>query len=293
MNYDELYKFVVTTPIMGKQILYKLGDCPNVETKTLGGHKFWRVLDKRNGLTLQYNKILRRARILDENDVRKAWGSKEIMEEKFKRLARTKGVTREHFFEPGDVIGVQRNPVNNMGRMKHHIPGKLYEHYGIYVGDGMVVHYSEEESDMGGVGRILKEGTKAFKNVHIQKTTIDQFIDGDNCFVLHFMEGCRQPRKIQERTSFAIGDREYYVPVIGESTRYRVFSPEETVERALSQLGEGKGEYDLVKNNCEHFAIWCKTGVKESIQVKNVIKTLENIIMAVGNINGFTNPPLP
>lgn len=29
----------------------------------------------------------------------------------------------------------------------------------------------------------------------------------------------------------------------------------------------GKGEYNLFDHNCEHFAIWCKTGLIESIQV--------------------------
>lgn len=33
---------------------------------------------------------------------------------------------------------------------------------------------------------------------------------------------------------------------------------EQVVARALSRLGE-RG-YDLVENNCEHFAVWCKTG---------------------------------
>ena len=26
----------------------------------------------------------------------------------------------------------------------------------------------------------------------------------------------------------------------------------------------GKGDYNLFKYNCEHFAIWCKTGLTES-----------------------------
>ena len=48
-------------------------------------------------------------------------------------------------------------------------------------------------------------------------------------------------------------------------TGYHLHSPEETVARARSRIGEEK--YDLASNNCEHFAIWCKTGVHESHQV--------------------------
>ena len=40
---------------------------------------------------------------------------------------------------------------------------------------------------------------------------------------------------------------------------------EETVRRAKSQLG--MSQYSLMFNNCEHFAIWCKTGLKESSQM--------------------------
>ena len=42
--------------------------------------------------------------------------------------------------------------------------------------------------------------------------------------------------------------------------------PELVVQRALSRLGEA--DYDLFENNCEHFAVWCKTGRSHSTQVE-------------------------
>ena len=47
------------------------------------------------------------------------------------------------------------------------------------------------------------------------------------------------------------------------------FSPQETIERARSKLGE-QG-YDLLLNNCEHFAFWCKTGVAKSSQIDDIL----------------------
>ncbi|GMO49709.1 MAG: hypothetical protein Pg6C_12600 [Treponemataceae bacterium] len=47
-------------------------------------------------------------------------------------------------------------------------------------------------------------------------------------------------------------------------------SPEEVVRRARSQIGS-KG-YNLVFNNCEHFARWCKTGIAESEQVNAAVE---------------------
>ena len=46
--------------------------------------------------------------------------------------------------------------------------------------------------------------------------------------------------------------------------RERRFSPEETVARARARLGEGG--YNLIHNNCEHFAYECALGVSRSTQ---------------------------
>jgi hypothetical protein len=60
--------------------------------------------------------------------------------------------------------------------------------------------------------------------------------------------------------------------------RFEVVSscpPEEAeciITRAESRLGEAA--YDLVRNNCEHFATWCASGEPASHQVRRVINTL-------------------
>jgi hypothetical protein len=54
----------------------------------------------------------------------------------------------------------------------------------------------------------------------------------------------------------------------------RMFSPSETVRRAMSQIGTQKGKYDLVFHNCEHFARWCKYGTAESRQVQYAVAGL-------------------
>jgi hypothetical protein len=41
------------------------------------------------------------------------------------------------------------------------------------------------------------------------------------------------------------------------------------VSRAKSRLGEQK--YNLLFNNCEHFATWCKTGISDSKQIREFI----------------------
>ena len=43
------------------------------------------------------------------------------------------------------------------------------------------------------------------------------------------------------------------------------FNNEEVVKRAREFIGEDK--FNLVAHNCEHFAMWCKTGEPRSKQV--------------------------
>lgn len=50
------------------------------------------------------------------------------------------------------------------------------------------------------------------------------------------------------------------------------YPPDEVVARAESRLGEDR--YDLVRNNCEHFARWCVAGEMRSAQVATVGLTL-------------------
>ncbi len=45
------------------------------------------------------------------------------------------------------------------------------------------------------------------------------------------------------------------------------YTPKEIVKRAYSVLGTDFGGYNVMTNNCEHFANWCASGEKFSNQV--------------------------
>lgn len=142
----------------------------------------------------------------------------------------------DDFLKPGDVIGVSRG---------------AYEHYGIYVGNRKVIHYAGVESDFGG-------------RVSIHEAPFDEFIKSSkNYFVISF-DG-KYPVKIQSSTKFIVNS----IFDCG-SRKYNTYSVEETLKRAYSRIGEKK--YSLLINNCEHFAMWCKTGVSESTQVRKMLR---------------------
>ena len=80
--------------------------------------------------------------------------------------------------------------------------------------------------------------------------------------VIHYYKGDGEP--VIERTTletFARGTPIYtrQAPI--------AYIPDVVVERAESRLGERR--YDLLTNNCEHFANWCKTGQNTSQQLLN------------------------
>ena len=44
------------------------------------------------------------------------------------------------------------------------------------------------------------------------------------------------------------------------------FTPTDIIERAAHAVGSGFCGFNLIDNNCEHFATWCVTGKRQSMQ---------------------------
>ncbi|HPO15436.1 MAG TPA: lecithin retinol acyltransferase family protein [Candidatus Hydrogenedentes bacterium] len=153
----------------------------------------------------------------------------------------------------GDIIGVERS----LG----------YEHYGVYVGWNKVIHYTGESE----IGR----------NAIIQKTSLDCFLKGSTSyFVLAFAAKKKTKKKPSVSAPKVNAKRtivqDNVIPLLLEflgRSQHQLFSPEETVQRAYSRLGEQN--YSLMFNNCEHFAVWCKTGLNKSYQIKKLFAYLK------------------
>ncbi|MEL3901042.1 lecithin retinol acyltransferase family protein [Treponema phagedenis] len=114
----------------------------------------------------------------------------------------------------------------------------LYKHYGIYIGNNTVVHYSDKSSNFG-------------VDIKVQEASLADFADGFEVKV------CRLDPK-----------------------KYTLYSADETVKRAYLRLGEKK--YNLIFNNCEHFAVWCKTGISDSAQVHQAVTAA--VVISIGAI---------
>lgn len=130
---------------------------------------------------------------------------------------------------PGDIIFCDRG---------------FYSHFGIYVGELNVIHFDSNFIDK----------VTGYKDPRIAKTDVEKFRCEDKIYTIPPQELLSV---IDDYCSF-------------EDGKYNFYSPEETVKRAYGRLNAPKKEnYSLLGNNCEHFAIWCKTGIHDSRQARN------------------------
>lgn len=142
----------------------------------------------------------------------------------------------------------------------------IYNHFGIFVDKKHVIHYSGKEKDF-----FLRE-------MVIDETNLENFLGDSNKYYVYKFS---KDKSNYVKRIMATGlDRNmvdgvqtlYLLYQIKNKLRFKIYSPEETVKRARSRIGEKK--FLLPSNNCEHFAMWCKTGVRQSYQVNLILKAV-------------------
>lgn len=67
-------------------IIKNLPSLPNINFPTMGGNVFWNDLAEINGWRVQRNNITGHCRILDADDVRRAWGGEDAIMDLFNKL---------------------------------------------------------------------------------------------------------------------------------------------------------------------------------------------------------------
>lgn len=145
----------------------------------------------------------------------------------------------------GDVIRVNRG---------------IYSHYGVYAEPGHVIHYTGAN------------GPEDFNGI-VRETTLEEFLNGAKTLrVCHFPKNPQNIPALPAKNTLA---KILSIIRIMKLRDYHLYSPEETVERARSKIG--MGGYNLALNNCEHFAVWCKTGVRDSSQVNRILNTIASL----------------
>jgi hypothetical protein len=129
--------------------------------------------------------------------------------------------------------------------------GGLYSHHAIDCGDGSVIHYAGLSDLASGVTRARWEDFAKGGEVRVR----------DYAEVLALLARRRSGGIQLDRALRRALDE-----LRGVALDTLDFSADAVIARAESRLGERR--FDLVLNNCEHFASWCKTGLSESRQVE-------------------------
>lgn len=151
-----------------------------------------------------------------------------------------------------------------------------YWHYAVYDNVNRVIHYTSKDSDTSGENIVSEtnfehflRGGESFKIVMFP----EKFID-DRTYIKGVMpsahNGFVSTRDIyglffgvaKMVTSASLAIARVYEEL--KALDYRLIEADEVIARAEGLLGENK--YSLITNNCEHFAVWCKTNVHDSHQ---------------------------
>jgi hypothetical protein len=135
----------------------------------------------------------------------------------------------------------------------------VYNHHGIDCGDGSVIHYTSK----------TWQGRR-----RVEQTSVEDFCKGDELQqrdYAEFRSTLEQADDIEQMLR-ASGRRinRMLDNLRGLEAAELDFGPDAVIARAESRLGESR--FDLMSNNCEHFAAWCKTGISDSHQLNAIWK---------------------
>ncbi|XP_057789103.1 protein LEAD-SENSITIVE 1-like [Salvia miltiorrhiza] len=150
--------------------------------------------------------------------------------------------------EAGDHIYTWRTPVF------------AYSHHGIYIGGDKVVHFTQHQNLSSG------DSTSFRFSSSITDVTAD-CLDFPDCGFRKHTSGV-----VMSCLNCFLGDGSLYrfeygvSPVVlitrlrsGTCTTAKSDPPEDVIHRAMHLLQHGFGKYDVFSNNCEDFALYCKT----------------------------------
>ncbi|GMY24548.1 protein LEAD-SENSITIVE 1 [Fagus crenata] len=144
----------------------------------------------------------------------------------------------------------------------------IYSHHGIYVGEGKVIHFTQSR----GEGQAIGKGT--LLNRIIVSSSPSNPLDipcpicGDQSKLDGVISSCIDCFLLGGdlyRFEYGVKPAFFLAKVRGGTcTLASSDSPKEVIHRASYLLQHGFGVYHICKNNCENFAIYCKTGLVES-----------------------------
>ena len=138
------------------------------------------------------------------------------------------------------------------------------DHHGIYCGNGYAIHFDGHTKTI--TKSSLSDFIKPFDISCVK--VIDYRNPWSNPWKLF------NPRQLFNSNSWRLF--QYFLAY--KFSKLRALNENTVIERAESLLG--KSQYHLGSRNCEHFAVWCKTGRWESLQVTNKFGGITRLLLS-------------
>ncbi|KAL7096479.1 hypothetical protein ACP275_10G082100 [Erythranthe tilingii] len=137
----------------------------------------------------------------------------------------------------------------------------IYSHHGIYIGDNKVVHFTRRGQEVGtGTALDLLLVSSGPNRSHVPCATCIPPEEGHG--VVSSCLNCFLAGGILYRFEYAVSPALFLAKARGGTCTLAVSDSNDlVVHRAKYLLENGFGCYNVFKNNCEDFAIYCKTGL--------------------------------
>ncbi|KVI08386.1 uncharacterized protein LOC112528950 isoform X1 [Cynara cardunculus var. scolymus] len=137
----------------------------------------------------------------------------------------------------------------------------IYAHHGIYVGDDKVLHFTRRGQEVG-TGTVLDILLVSSLPRRSQVPCPTCIHTDDTNGVVSSCLNCFLAGGVLYRFEYSVSPAIFLTKARGGTCTLAVSDPPETVvHRANYLLNNGFGCYNVFKNNCEDFAIYCKTGL--------------------------------
>ncbi|GMH22996.1 hypothetical protein Nepgr_024839 [Nepenthes gracilis] len=137
----------------------------------------------------------------------------------------------------------------------------IYAHHGIYIGDDRVIHFTRHGHEVGTgtvLDHLLVSSSPARSPLSCSACTPPEVDHG----VISSCLDCFLDGGILYRFEYAVSPILFVAKVRGGTCTLGASDPADIViHRANYLLNNGFGHYNVLKNNCEDFAIYCKTGL--------------------------------
>ncbi|XP_059649691.1 protein LEAD-SENSITIVE 1-like [Cornus florida] len=148
----------------------------------------------------------------------------------------------------------------------------LYAHHGIYAGDGMVIHFTQAAAGVSVSSH--SDNPCPICGYHsgldgVISSCIDCFLSGGELYLYRYGVSWAKYRR-------------------GISSRKASDPPETVLDRVESILRNGFLDYNILINNCENFAIYCKTGEGIGIPIGQAADILTTAVGLHGGMIGQT-----